>query len=89
MDFYELSCCESKVHLNKGDMSSLLGLNGVKAWTVRSNSQSLELLGKLVDGEVLLGDGVQMTQVPVDSVVLHDGDSGCGTQDEFSTGSGL
>ena len=70
-------------------MSSLLGLNGIKAWTVRSNCQSLKLLGQLVDGEILLGDGVQMTQVPVDSVVLHDGDSGCGTQDEFSTGSGL
>ena len=70
-------------------MPSLLGLNGVKARTVRSNCQALELLGKLIDGEVLLSNWVEMTQIPVDCVVLHDGDSGCGTKDELCTGSGL
>ena len=30
-----------------------------------------------------------MTEVPVDCVVLHDRDPGCGTQDELSAGGSL
>ena len=36
-----------------------------------------------------MGDGVQMAEVPVDGIVLHDGDPGCGTQDELRASSCL
>ena len=75
--------------LDQRNVSSLLRLHGVKAGAVGHNRQSLEFLGQLSDGEVLLSDGVQVTEISVDSVVLHDGDTWSGTQYKLSTGCGL
>ena len=69
-------------------MSLLVRLHCVKTGTVRNYREALQLLGKLGDGEILLlarAEGVQVAQVPVHRVVLHDGDPGQGgrAQDEL------
>ena len=70
-------------------MSLLVRLHGVKTGTVRNYGEALQLLGQLRDGEVLWlrAQGVQVAEVPVHGVVLHDGDpgQGSGPQDELGT----
>ena len=74
---------------DKRNVSLLVRLHGVKTGTVRNYGEALELLGQLGDGEVLwLGaQAVQVAEVPVHGVVLHDGDpgQGGGAQDELRT----
>ena len=70
-------------------MSLLVRLHGVKTGTVRNYGEALQLLGQLRDGEVLWlrAQGVQVAEVPVHGVVLHDRDpgQGGGPQDELGT----
>ena len=73
-------------------MSPLVRLHRVVTRTVGDNREALQLLRKVGDVEILRGvqsQGVQVAEVPVHGVVLHDGDPGRGAQHELRAGRGL
>ena len=73
-------------------MSPLVRLHRVVTRTVGDNREALQLLGKVGNVEILRGvqsQRVQVAEVPVHGVVLHDGDPGRGPQHELRTGRGL
>ena len=73
-------------------MSPLVRLHRVVTRTVGDNREALQLLGKVGDVKVLRGvqsQRVQVTEVSVHGVVLHDGDPGRGPQHKLRTGRGL
>ena len=78
--------------LDEGDMSPFVRLHRVVTRTVGNDGEALQLLGEVGDVEILRGvqsQGVQVAEVPVHGVVLHDGDPGRGAQHELRAGRGL